>query len=148
MTPNRKILILDIETRPARAYVWRAYGEQNIGVEQIIDAGGVICVGAKWLGHKESYMFADWHVGGHYTMLHSVHKMMSQADAVVTFNGDRFDLPVAGSRLAAERCLPRSTAGNRPLCRQRATSGRRAPRRRDRIPPGGLAALYQCGKRP
>lgn len=89
---NNKILILDIETRPAQAYVWRAYGEQNIGVEQIINPGGTICIGAKWLGAKETYLFSDWQ-HGHKEMLHHIHNMMSEADAVVTYNGDKFDLP-------------------------------------------------------
>lgn len=90
--PDQKILLLDIETKPAQAYVWRAYGEQNIGTEQIIDAGGIICVGAKWLGEKDTYLFSDWE-HGHTDMLHGIHDMMSYADAVITYNGDRFDLP-------------------------------------------------------
>ena len=88
----RKILILDIETRPAQAYVWRAYGEQNIGVEQIIDAGGIICVGAKWLGEKETYLFSEWEHGRNEMLFH-IYTMMLEADAVVTYNGDKFDLP-------------------------------------------------------
>lgn len=87
-----KILILDIETRPAQAYVWRAYGEQNIGVEQIIDAGGIICVGAKWFGERETVLYSDWE-HGHVKMLQAIHAMMEEADAVVTYNGDKFDLP-------------------------------------------------------
>lgn len=87
-----KILILDIETRPAQAYVWRAYGEQNIGVEQIIDAGGIICVGAKWLGSKETFLFSEWE-HGKLEMLGHVYDMLSEADAVITYNGDKFDLP-------------------------------------------------------
>lgn len=90
--PDQNILLLDIETRPAKAYVWRAYGEQNIGVEQIIDGGGTICIGAKWLGDKECYLFSEWE-HGHAEMLALTHDMMSHADAVITFNGDKFDLP-------------------------------------------------------
>lgn len=90
--PDQKILLLDIETKPTLAYVWRAYGEQNIGVEQIAEDGGVICVGAKWLGDKETHLFSDWE-HGHIQMLEKVHDMMSFADAVVHYNGDRFDLP-------------------------------------------------------
>lgn len=90
--PDQKILLLDIETKPASAYVWRAYGEQNIGVEQIIDPGSVICVGAKWLGDKETQLFSDWD-HGHTDMLIHIHEMMSYADAIITYNGDKFDLP-------------------------------------------------------
>lgn len=90
--PDQKVLLLDIETRPAKAFIWRAYGEQNIGVDQIIDGGGTICVGAKWLGDKECQLFSDWD-HGHEEMLKQIHEMMSYADAVVTYNGDKFDLP-------------------------------------------------------
>lgn len=89
---NNKILVLDIETKPAQAYVWRAYGEQNIGVEQIIDAGSIICVGAKWLGDKVTHLFSDWE-HGHDLMLKEIWLMMNEADAVLTYNGDKFDLP-------------------------------------------------------
>lgn len=87
-----KILVLDIETRPAQAYVWRAYGEQNIGVDQIIHPGGIICVGAKWLGDKKTVLFSEWE-HGRYEMLYHIYEMMLEADAVVTYNGDKFDLP-------------------------------------------------------
>lgn len=89
---ERKILILDIETRPAQAYVWRAFGEQNIGTEQIIDAGSVICVGYKWLGDRDTHLVSDWE-HGHNEMLRQVWIAMNEADAVITYNGDKFDLP-------------------------------------------------------
>lgn len=87
-----KILVLDIETKPAQAYVWRAYGEQNIGVEQIIDPGSIICVGAKWMGDKVTHLFSEWEHGKE-QMLKEVWLMMNEADAVLTYNGDKFDLP-------------------------------------------------------
>lgn len=87
-----KILVLDIETKPAQAYVWRAYGEQNIGVEQIIDPGSIICVGAKWMGEKVTHLFSEWEHGKG-QMLKEVWLMMNEADAVLTYNGDKFDLP-------------------------------------------------------
>ena len=89
---QNKILILDIETKPAQAYIWRAYGEQNIGVEQIIDAGAIICVGLKWLGERETLLYSEWEHGT-VEMLRQVHLAMSEADAVITYNGDKFDLP-------------------------------------------------------
>lgn len=86
-----KILVLDIETAPIKAYVWRLW-DQNVGLNQIIDNGGIICVGLKWYGSKEKFLFSDWD-DGHQGMLEAVHAFMSEADAVVTYNGNRFDLP-------------------------------------------------------
>jgi RNase_H superfamily len=89
---DNKVLVLDIETKPAQAYIWRAYGEQNIGVEQIIDAGAIICVGLKWLGERETFLYSEWE-HGKAEMLKRVHDAMSEADAVITYNGEKFDLP-------------------------------------------------------
>lgn len=86
-----KVLVLDIETRPTLAYVWRLFKE-NVGLPQIVDPGGMICVGAKWVGEREMFMFSDWE-HGHDGMVREIHKLMSEADAVVTYNGDKFDLP-------------------------------------------------------
>jgi hypothetical protein len=86
-----KILILDLETKPATAYVWRLFKE-NVGLEQLEDPGGVICVGLKWLGERETFFFSEWE-HGHRGMSLGVHSMLSEADAVVTYNGDKFDLP-------------------------------------------------------
>lgn len=88
--PNQDILVLDIEWRPTIAYVWGAWKE-NITPEKIKEHGGLLCVGAKWLGDKETKLFSEWE-HGHYGMLQGIHDMMSLADAVITYNGDRFDL--------------------------------------------------------
>lgn len=91
MTNPHKLLVLDIETSPIKAYIWKLW-DQNIGINQIIDNGGILCVGLKWLGQKESHLFSEWE-HGRQTMLESVHSFISEADAIITYNGDRFDLP-------------------------------------------------------
>ena len=88
--PDQKILVLDIEWRPTKAYVWQPWKE-NITPEKIIEHGGLLCVGAKWLGDKNTELFSEWE-HGHEEMLYRIHDMMSHADAVVTYNGDKFDL--------------------------------------------------------
>jgi hypothetical protein len=86
-----RILILDIETKPIAAYVWRLW-DQNVGINQIIDNGGILCVGMKWLGEKEDFLFSEWE-HGKTEMLAATYNMISEADAVLTYNGDSFDLP-------------------------------------------------------
>jgi len=88
--PDQKILVLDIEWRPTLAYVWRAWDE-NVSPEQIVEHGGLLCVGAKWLGQK-TQIFSEWK-HGHKGMLERVHEMMSYADVIIGFNSDKFDLP-------------------------------------------------------
>jgi len=88
---DRKILVLDIETKPATAYVWRAYDE-NIGYEQVLDPGGMICFAAKFVGKPEVYFYSEW-THSRYEMVKAAHDLLSEADAVVTYNGDKFDIP-------------------------------------------------------
>lgn len=89
-TSSPKILAIDIETKPITAYVWKLFDE-NIGLNQIIDAGGLLCVGAQWIGTRQKFFFSEWE-DGMSKMLAGIHKLLSEADAVVTYNGDRFDL--------------------------------------------------------
>ena len=90
MTSDEKLLVLDIETAPVTAYVWRLW-DQNVGLNQIIDNGGILCVGAKWVGKHDTFRFSEWDYGKLH-MLQQIHGMMSEADAVITYNGDAFDL--------------------------------------------------------
>jgi hypothetical protein len=86
-----KILLLDIETKPA---IVATFGirDQNIGHKQILKNGGTICVGVMWKGDKRATVYSDWE-HGHREMLEAVHAMLSEADAVATYNGAAFDIP-------------------------------------------------------
>ena len=86
-----KILLLDIETSPTLAYVWRLFDE-NISVDQIIEPTRMICWSGKWYGKKEVAFSSEWD-DGQAGMVEKLHSMISEADAVITYNGDRFDLP-------------------------------------------------------
>jgi hypothetical protein len=86
-----KILCLDIEWAPAKAYVWRMWDE-NITPDQLIDDGGLLCFCAHWLGSKEYMFFSEWE-DGHDGMAACALVLLNEADAVVTYNGDKYDLP-------------------------------------------------------
>lgn len=86
-----KILIFDIETKPAMSYHWRMFKE-NISVDQNIDPGGILCVGYQWLGEQEVYTLAEWELGEE-EMLRKTHALIMEADAIVGKNSIRFDLP-------------------------------------------------------
>lgn len=86
-----RVLFLDIETKPAIVHAWGFY-DQNIGLNQVVEFGGTICFGAKWAGERKMHFHADW-LGGHSEMVRAAHALISEADAVVTYNGDKFDLP-------------------------------------------------------
>jgi hypothetical protein len=85
-----KILVLDIETAPAQAYVWGLF-DQNIGLNQIIKPSRVIMCGMKWVGEGKPVIY-DERDDSH-DMWYCIYKNMVAADAIVTYNGNRFDLP-------------------------------------------------------
>lgn len=85
-----KILLLDIETAPNTAYVWGLW-KQNISISQIVDSSSMLCWAAKWLDENE-YEFSSI-MQGKKKMLKGIHKLLNEADAVVHYNGSRFDIP-------------------------------------------------------
>jgi DNA polymerase elongation subunit (family B) len=87
-----RILLLDIETAPNKVYCWGMW-DQNIGTNQVIGSGYILCWAAKW--HGESKMqFDSVQANKPYTMLGGIHKLLDEADVVVHFNGKKFDIPV------------------------------------------------------
>lgn len=88
---NKKILYLDIEWKPATAYVWKMWDE-NISPDQLIDDGGLLCFCAHWEGSKEFMFFSEWE-HGHDHMAAQALDLLEDADAVITYNGDKYDLP-------------------------------------------------------
>jgi DNA polymerase elongation subunit (family B) len=86
-----KILLLDIETAPNTAYIWGIFKE-NIPLARLIDSGYVLCYSAKWLGEEEIF-FDSVQDSTTEFMLNGIHTLLDQADAVVHYNGNRFDIP-------------------------------------------------------
>jgi len=101
---NSKILVLDIETKPALVYSFQMY-DTNISPEQVVDSGGTICFCAHWVGSKEFMFYSDWD-DGHDVMIAKAHELLSQADAVVSYNGNRFDLPKLRGQFILEGLVP------------------------------------------
>jgi RNase H-like protein len=99
-----KILILDIEWKPAVAYVWKAWDE-NVGVEQVINPGGLLSFAAKWVGDKKAQFYSGW-THTHEEMVLAAHKLLDEADAVVTYNGDKYDLPKLQGEFLLEGLKP------------------------------------------
>lgn len=86
-----RILLFDLETAPNLVHVWGLWG-QNVGINQIIASGYTLCWAAKWHGEREIY-FDSVHHSRPRKMLERIHKLISQADAIVTYNGKSFDVP-------------------------------------------------------
>jgi len=89
-TRNIRILTIDIEWRPLLSYHWGLF-DQNISIIQIKEHGGMLCFAAKWMGEKEILFFSTFH-DGYETMLQKAHELLSEADIVVGYNSDRYDV--------------------------------------------------------
>jgi hypothetical protein len=84
-----RVLTLDIETAPSLAYAWGLH-DQHIGLPQLVEPTTVLCFAAKWLDSPRVEFRSVYH-DGHDEMVRRAHELMSEADAIVTFNGRSFD---------------------------------------------------------
>ena len=98
-----RILFLDIETRPMLVHAWQMR-DVNVSLNQVMEFGGTICVGAGWAGEKVQF-FSDW-TDGHRAMLEAVHKLWCEADVIIGYNHERFDLRKLRSEMAKENMAP------------------------------------------
>lgn len=101
-----RILLLDIETAPNIAYVWGLW-QQNVATNQLVDSSYILCWAAKWYGKKE-IQFSSIHKTTPKEMLLKVHKLLDEADAVVHYNGTKFDIPILNKEFVSYDIVPPS----------------------------------------
>ena len=99
-----KILEIDIETSPHTAYVWGLFKE-NVPIQRLIETGRVMCFAAKWLGNKEIHFHSEWN-DGHENMINRAHELMSEADGIVHYNGNKFDIPTLNKEFVYYKIPP------------------------------------------
>lgn len=86
-----KILLLDIETAPNTAHVWGLW-KQNVSLNQLQESSYVLCWAAKWLG-SDKILFDSVYNNTTEKMLLGIHSLIDDADAVIHYNGTKFDIP-------------------------------------------------------
>lgn len=91
-----KILILDIETAPKIAYVWRFFKE-NVGAKQVLEHGHILSFAAKWLDNDE-VIYVENRTEKDRPIVKALLLLLDEADIVVAHNGNRFDLPQITAR--------------------------------------------------
>ena len=103
-----KTLLLDIETAPNVAYVWGLF-KQNVALNQLEATSHTLCWSAKWLGEEEiAFRSVQKGKGGEKRMLLDIHKRLDSADAVVHFNGQKFDIPTLNKEFVKHGMRPPS----------------------------------------
>lgn len=85
-----RILSIDIETSPIVAHAW-GLRKQNIGINQIIEHPRTICFAAKFMDQKKVHFYSE-HKHGPEVMFHAAHSLMSEADVLMHYNGDAYDI--------------------------------------------------------
>lgn len=104
-----KILILDIETAPLLANIWGIWN-QNINLESIHSDWFMLTWAAKWLFEDKVYSAKvtpkEAINNDDKRIVQSLINLLSEADIVVTHNGDRFDLPRINTRAIVNRIPP------------------------------------------
>jgi uncharacterized protein YprB with RNaseH-like and TPR domain len=99
-----KILLLDIETSPLTAHVWGLW-QQNVGLPQIVDSGRTLCFAAKWLG-EDKVIFSSVEKTNPKRMLLKIWDLLEEADAVVHYNGTKFDIPTLNKEFLLNDLTP------------------------------------------
>jgi len=99
-----KTLFLALEAAPAISYVWRLR-ENYIPVEHLVQPGYTLCWAARWGGEKE-VMFDSVKKSGAARMTRRIHKLLDEADAVVTYNGKSYDIPTLEKDFLRQRLTP------------------------------------------
>lgn len=106
-----KILTLDIETAPVMAAVWGLF-KQNVGLNMIDKDWYILSWAAKWM-HKDEVIYRDkrstFDNDDDYDLLQGIHKLLCEADMVITQNGKRFDIKKLNSRFIVNGMKPPSS---------------------------------------
>lgn len=104
-----KILILDLEMAPMRAYVWRRWKE-NITLDQTITDSFILCWSAKWLYSNEIISDAltpkEISCEDDSRITHIMWSLLNEADIVVAYNGKKADLPWLNSAFLRAKLPP------------------------------------------
>lgn len=101
-----RILSIDIETTPNLAHVWGLW-DQNIGLNQLFETSEVFCFAAQWEGSK-TVIFKSAHHDGKEAMIQAAHNLLDEADAILTYNGKRFDAKHLNREFVAAGLAPPS----------------------------------------
>ena len=88
-----KILLFDLETAPAKVYTFSGF-KPFIGIDQVIEPPRILCWTARWVGTKgKAVMYDGENKNTQVGMLTALRDLMDEADVVVGYNSDSFDIP-------------------------------------------------------
>ncbi|MEM5400851.1 ribonuclease H-like domain-containing protein [Paraburkholderia unamae] len=89
-----RILVLDIETAPILAYVWRTF-KTNVSHDMMETDWYILSFAAKWLGDKEVMYHSQAgrrNIEDDKVLMRKLWKLLDEADVVIAHNGKKFDV--------------------------------------------------------
>lgn len=103
-----RILLFDLETFPNVVTSWGLRVDGYLSPENIIEERTIICASYKWLGERKVYSVAidPENPTDDRAVVEALHKVLSEADATITHNGDKFDTPWVNARMACYGLAP------------------------------------------
>jgi hypothetical protein len=104
--PKAKVCILDIETAPKIAYVWRFFKE-NVGAKQVLEHGHIMSFAAKFLGDDHVY-YEENRSSDDKKIVESLLTFLDGSDIIVAHNAKGFDLPSIRGRALVHGLEPPS----------------------------------------
>lgn len=105
-----KVLIFDIETSPMLGYIWSLW-DQNVALNQLQKDWHLLSFSAKWLRDKK-VIYHDQrnakNIEDDSRLLKELHKLLDEADVVITQNGKSFDVKKVNARFILNGMKPPS----------------------------------------
>jgi len=132
-----RIGVIDIETSPTLAWVWRRWKE-NIFPRQVESETIILSCAIKELGNDSVDFLANWQVGDvedDETLVRWIAKEMEKYDVLIAHNGDKFDFPIINTRMVYY--------GLTPPAPYKTVDTLKTLKKRFRFPSNGLDAV--CG---
>jgi hypothetical protein len=99
-----KTLLIDIETAPALAYIWNLK-TRYVPLTQVAEDPYILCFSAGWLGEDHHYFSSVWEHGEE-GMVQAAWDLLDEADAVIHYNGNSFDIPTLNTEFLRYRLGP------------------------------------------
>lgn len=104
-----RMLVLDIETAPIKAWVWSRW-KNNIYPDQLLGDWFMLTWAAKWIGEDKVYADAitshEVREENDKRICENLWPLLNEADFVITHNGDKFDLKRIKARFLVNGLRP------------------------------------------
>lgn len=101
-----RILKIDIEAAPAKAYIWDLK-TRYVPITQVAEDGYLLCYAWQWHGEDETYLSTRWD-HGEKGMVQQAWELLDEADAVIHYNGNNYDIPRLNTEFLRYRLGPPS----------------------------------------